>query len=69
MMTLNEIRYNPARSTVLSVVCLPLKSSHTQNMLLFIESIGSYTGTHLKQVKVVYYYIEKVTNILNAIVT
>jgi hypothetical protein len=57
MMTLNEIRYNPATSNVLSVVGLVLKSSHTQNMLLQIESTGRYS--HHKQVKVVYYYIEK----------
>jgi hypothetical protein len=50
MMTLNEIRSKP-----LSVVGLALKSSHTQNMLLRIES----TCTHHKQVKVEYYYIER----------
>jgi hypothetical protein len=34
-----------------------LKSPHTQNMLLRIESTGGHT--HHKQVKVVCYYIEK----------
>jgi hypothetical protein len=29
MITLNEIHYNPAKSTFLSVVCLALKSFHT----------------------------------------
>jgi hypothetical protein len=43
MMTLNEICYNPATSTFLSVVFLASKSSHTQNMLLCIESAGRYT--------------------------
>jgi hypothetical protein len=57
MMTLNEIHYNPPTSTFLSVVCLAMKSSHTQNTLLRIKATGRYT--HYKQVKVVYYYIEK----------
>ena len=57
MMTLNEIHYNLATSTFLKVVCLVLKSPHTQNMLLRIESTGRCT--HQKQVKVVCYYIEK----------
>jgi hypothetical protein len=57
-MALNENHCNPATSTYLSEVCLVLKSPHTQNMLLRIESSGRYT--HLKQVKVaIYYYIEK----------
>jgi hypothetical protein len=44
MVTLNEIYYNPATSTFLSVVGLALKCSHTQNMLLCIdESTGRYT--------------------------
>jgi hypothetical protein len=42
MMTLNEIHYNPAAATNLSVVCLVLKSPYTQNMLLRIESTGRY---------------------------
>jgi hypothetical protein len=57
MMTLNEIHCNPATSTFLSVVCLVLKSLHTRNSLLPIESTGRHT--HHKQVKMVYYYIEK----------
>jgi hypothetical protein len=57
MMTLNEIHYNPATSIFLYVVCLVLKSPHTQNMLLRNESTGRCT--HHKQVKVVCYYIEK----------
>jgi hypothetical protein len=57
MMTLNEIRFNPATSTFLSVVGVALKSFHTQNMLLRIELTGRYT--HHKQVKVVHCYIEK----------
>jgi hypothetical protein len=57
MMTLNEICYNPATSTLLSAVGLALKNSRTQNMLLRIESTKRYT-LH-KQVTVVYYYIEK----------
>jgi hypothetical protein len=57
IMTLNEIHYNPATSTYLSVVCLVLKNPHTQNMLLHIESTGRYT--HYKQVKVVHNYIGK----------
>jgi hypothetical protein len=55
-MTINEIRDNPATLTFLSVVGLALKSFHTHNTLLHIESTGSYT--HRKQVKVVY-HIEK----------
>jgi hypothetical protein len=42
MMTLNEIHYNPATSTFLSVLGLAFKSSHNQNMLLLIKSTGSY---------------------------
>ena len=57
MMTLNEIRYNPAASTFLLVVGLALKSPHTHSMLLRIESTGIYT--HHKQATVVYYYIER----------
>jgi hypothetical protein len=49
MMTSNDIRYNPATSTFLSVVCLAFKSSHMQNMLLRIESTGIYI--HHKQLK------------------
>jgi hypothetical protein len=52
MMTSNEIRYNLATSTFLSVVGLALKSYHTQNMLLRVESIGIFS--HHKQVKVTY---------------
>jgi hypothetical protein len=50
MVTLNEINDNPATSTVLSVVGLALKNSHTQNMLLCIESTERYT--HHKPVEV-----------------
>jgi hypothetical protein len=59
MMTLNDIRYNPATLTSLSAVGLALKSSRTQNMLLRIESAVRYT--HHQQVKGVhvYYYIER----------
>jgi hypothetical protein len=57
MVTLNEIRYNHATSTFLSVVSLILKSRHPQNMFLRIESSGRYA--HHRQVKVVYYYKEK----------
>ena len=57
MMTLNEIRYNPAASTFLLEVGLALKSPHTHSMLLRIESTGRYT--HHKQVIMVYYYIER----------
>jgi hypothetical protein len=56
-MTVNEILYNPATSTFLSVVHLALKRPHTQKLLLRIELTGIYT--HHKQVKVVYNYIEK----------
>jgi hypothetical protein len=56
-MTLNEIRYNPATSTFLSVVGLSLKSFCTQKWCVSIEPTGRYT--QYKQVKVVYYYIEK----------
>jgi hypothetical protein len=52
-----KICYNPATSTFLLVVGLDLKSSHTQGMLLHIESTWGYT--HHKQVEVVYYYKEK----------
>jgi hypothetical protein len=45
IMILNEIHYNPATSTFLSVAGLALKSFHTQNMLY----------THHKQTNVVYY--------------
>jgi hypothetical protein len=41
IMTLNKIRYNPAAST-LSVADFTLKSSHTQSILLRIES--TYAG-------------------------
>jgi hypothetical protein len=47
-MTLNEIRYNSATSTILLVVGL----AHTHNMLFRIKSTGRYI--HQKQVKVVY---------------
>jgi hypothetical protein len=47
---------NPATSTFLSVVSLPLKSSDTQGMLLRFESTGKYAYAISKQVKVVYYY-------------
>jgi hypothetical protein len=57
MMVLNEINHNIATSTYLKVVCLVLKSPHTQNMLLRIESTGRHT--HQKKVKVVCYYIQK----------
>ena len=40
MMTLNEIRYNPAASNFLLLVGLALKSPHTHSMLLRIESTG-----------------------------
>ena len=43
MIILNEIHHNFATSTYLQVVCLVLKSPHTQNMLLRIESTGRYT--------------------------
>ena len=52
MMTLNEIRYNPAASTFLLVVRLALKSPHTHSMLLRIESTGIYT--HHKHVTLTY---------------
>jgi hypothetical protein len=55
MMILNEIHYNLATSTYLQVICLVLKSPHTQNMLLRIESTGR--RTYHKQVKVVCYYM------------
>jgi hypothetical protein len=57
MVTSNDIRCNTAASTLLLVVCIALKYSHTQNMLLRIELTGRYT--HYKHVIVVYYYIEK----------
>ena len=57
MMTSNEIRYNPATSTLLLEDGLALKSSHTHSMLLRIESTGRYTRH--KQVIVVYYYIQR----------
>ena len=38
MMTLNEIRYNPASSTFWLVVGLALKNHHTHGMPLRIES-------------------------------
>ena len=38
MITLNEIRYNPAASSFMLVVGLALKSPHTHSMLLRIES-------------------------------
>ena len=57
MMTLNDIRYNPATSTCLLVVDFALKSPHTHDMLLRIESTERHT--HHKQVIMVHYYIEK----------
>jgi hypothetical protein len=42
-MTLNEILYNPATSTFMSVIGLALKSSHTETKLLRIELTGRYT--------------------------
>jgi hypothetical protein len=50
MMTLKEIRYNPATSTFLLVVGLASKSFHTENILFHIESTGGYTCRHNKQV-------------------
>ena len=55
MMTLNEIRYNPASFWL--VVGLALKNHHTHGMPSRIESTGRHT--HHKQVIVVYYYIER----------
>ena len=55
MMTLNEIRYNPATSTFWLVVGLALKSPHTHGMSSRMESTERHT--HHKQVKVVHYYI------------
>jgi hypothetical protein len=52
-MTLNMILYNPETSNYLSVVFLLLKCLHTLVYRITLE-----TDTH-KQVKVVYYYIEK----------
>ena len=57
MMTLNEIRYNPASSIFWLVVGLALKNHHTHDMPLRIESTDRHT--HHKQVIVVHYYIEK----------
>ena len=57
MMTLNEIRYNPASSTFWLVVGLALKNQHTHGMPLRIESTERHT--HHKQVIVVHYYINK----------
>jgi hypothetical protein len=51
MMTLNEIHYIHPTSYHLSVVCLVLRSHHTQCMLLRIDSSGKYT--HHNQMKVV----------------
>jgi hypothetical protein len=57
MITLNKIHYNTATSIFFSVAGLVLKHPYTQNMLLAIESAGR--NKHRKQVKIVYYYIEK----------
>ena len=57
MMILNKIRYNPATSTFWLVVGLALKSPHTHDMALSIESIERHT--HHKHVIVVHYYIKK----------
>ena len=58
MMTLNEIRYNPASSTFWLVVGLALKKNHhTHDMPLRIESTERHTPH--KQVIVVHYYIKK----------
>jgi hypothetical protein len=57
MMTLNEICYNPAISTFLSIVDIAFKHYLTHNMPLHNELTGRYT--HHKQMKVVYYYTEK----------
>jgi hypothetical protein len=57
MMTLNEIHYNFTKSTILSVICLDLKSHYRQSMILHIESNGGYV--HHTQLNVVHYYIEK----------
>ena len=54
MMTLNEIRYNPA---TFWLVGLALKNHHTHGMPLRIELTERHT--HHKQVKVVHYYIKK----------
>jgi hypothetical protein len=56
MLTLNEIRYTPAKctSTFLSAFGLAEKDFHTQSMLLRFESNGRYK--HHKQVKVNYYH-------------
>jgi hypothetical protein len=59
MMTLNEIYYNPAISTFLSVVGLAVKISQTHNMLLLIKLNGKYIHVHHKQMKVVYHHIYK----------
>jgi hypothetical protein len=58
-MTLNEIRYTLQHQFFVSswLRFQPLKNSHAQHMLLLVESPGKYT--HSKQVKVVYYWIEK----------
>jgi hypothetical protein len=55
MMTMNDIHYNPATTTYLSVVCFVLKSPHTQNMRMRIESTGRYT--HYKHIRMVYYCV------------
>ena len=57
MVTLNEIRYNPATSTFLLVVGLALNNPHTHIMLWRIESTERHT--HHKQAIVVHYYIKK----------
>jgi hypothetical protein len=54
---LNEIDYNPATSTYLSVVYLVLKSPNTQTMLLHV--INLEINAHHKQMNVEYYYVEK----------
>ena len=64
MMTLSEIHYNPATSTFWLVVGLALKSPHTHDMLLRIESTERHT--HHKQMIVVHYYIEKLGKLMIA---
>ena len=57
MMTLNGIRYNPATSSFWLVVGFALKTHHSHDMPLRIESTERHT--HHKQVIVVHYYIKK----------
>jgi hypothetical protein len=57
MMILNEILYNPATSTYLSVAFIVLKSPHTQHMLLgssssqakcpILASLADFTATEM----------------------